>query len=211
MGLVVIYDSGDAYNDTLNYKFILQFNCEEGRENSTYVLDSDSIKTPYEYRVIIKSSHACPVMSIWELWYFFQDYDYLFGFVMLFVGGYYISVGGRFYKATMFMTATITFGLAFLLALFATVYPSYSPEWVAWITLIVGLSIGAGLGYAAQRWPFFGVLILGTILGGFLGSFIFAMGMYDFASEHPNVVLWCTMAGMAALIAIISIIFYIKN
>lgn len=137
-----------------------------------------------------------------------SDYDYLFGILGLLFGVYLVSLGGRFYKVTMFLSAQLAFTFAFMIALFATVYPSYSPEWVAWITLVAGLGIGAGLGWGAQRWPFFGVFVLGTIVGCSIGAFIFSIGFASFASDHPNVVLWCTMATMGALVSVAALIFF---
>ena len=188
----------------------MELECVEGRNVPSYQLDTNSLDDPCTYKVIMESSHACPVISLWELWYFMEDYDYLFGLMCLALGGYFISVGGLYFKATLFISAQFAFAFALLITLFGTVYPSYSPEWVMWINLIVVFSVGAGLGYAAMRWPFFGVLVLATILGCGLGAFIYSLGFYDFSSdhEHPNVVLWCTMATTGVITAFLFLIFF---
>lgn len=95
-----------------------------------------------------------------------------------------------------------------MITLFLTVYPSYSPEWVVWITLVVGLGIGAGIGYAASKWARIGVLFLGLITGAGLGAFIYGVGFYGLSDDHPFLVLWLTMAGTGFIVAIVSMIFF---
>lgn len=59
-----------------------------------------------------------------------------------------------------------------------------------------------------MRWPLLGVLILGTIVGCTIGGMIFAFGLRDWADEHPNLVLWCTMATTGLISAIVAFFFF---
>lgn len=87
-------------------------------------------------------------------------------------------------------------------------YPSYSPEWTVWVTLVAALAIGAGVGYAGSRWARVGVLFLGGIVGAGIGAFIYGVGFYGLSDDHPYMVMWLTMAGVAILVALVSMIFF---
>jgi hypothetical protein len=39
--------------------------------------------------------------------------------------------------------------MAVMISLFAAAYPAYSPEWVVWLTMVVGMGMGSGIGFAA--------------------------------------------------------------
>ena len=80
--------------------------------------------------------------------------------------------------------------------------------WVVWLTLFVSLGMGAGIGYACQRWARLGVLLIGTWIGGLLGAILYSLVFYLFAKNNPILALWLTIAFCAVIIAILSMIFF---
>jgi hypothetical protein len=52
--------------------------------------------------VIFTTKEACPVISLSTLWYFLNDYSYIIGLIILFVGIWLMIEGGRKYRITMF-------------------------------------------------------------------------------------------------------------
>jgi len=65
------------------------------------------------------------------------------------LGLFLLGLGGRFYKATMFMAGTFAVTAFLMLIIYVDVYPTYSPMWLVWMTLICSFGFGAGIGYAA--------------------------------------------------------------
>ena len=66
---------------------------------------------------------------------------------MITLGLFLMIFGGKYHKATMFLVGQVTVAAVVLIIMFALVYPTNSPMWVVWVTLIVSLLIGAGAGY----------------------------------------------------------------
>lgn len=99
--------------------------------------------------MILTSKDGCPVFTLGSLWHFFNRYFYIFGLVMMLTGLFLMIFGGRLYKVTMFLAGQISVAAFIMIMLFTKVYPTNSPPWVVWLTLIVSLGMGAGTGYAA--------------------------------------------------------------
>ena len=53
--------------------------------------------------------------------------------------------------------------------------------WVVWLTLIVSVGMGTGIGFAAQKWARIGVLIIGVWIGGLTGALLYSMVFHVFA------------------------------
>ncbi len=53
--------------------------------------------------------------------------------------------------------------------------------WVVWLTLMVSVGMGAGIGFAAQKWARIGVLIIGVWIGGLAGALLYSMVFHVFA------------------------------
>lgn len=68
--------------------------------------------------------------------------------------------------------------------------------------------MGAGIGYACQKWARIGVLLIGTWIGGILGAILYSLVFYLFASNNPLLALWLTIAFCAVIIAVLSMIFF---
>jgi hypothetical protein len=108
-----------------------------------------SLKTPCTPRVILTSREACPILSLGTLWHFFNLYYHIFGVTMILGGIYLMILGGRHYKVTMFLAGQIAIAAFIMIMMFSSVYPNNAPMWVVWLTLIVSVGIGAGIGFAA--------------------------------------------------------------
>ena len=68
---------------------------------------------------------------------------------MMMLGVYLMIFGGKHYRATMFMAGQASVSAFILILMFSNVYPVNSPIWVVWLTLMVSLGMGAGIGFAA--------------------------------------------------------------
>jgi hypothetical protein len=95
------------------------------------------------------SSDACPVLALGTLWHFFNEYYYIFGVSMILIGLFLMIFGGRLFKITLFLSGTASVAAAIMMVMFAIVYPSYCPMWVLWLTLMVSVGLGSGVGFAA--------------------------------------------------------------
>ena len=65
----------------------------------------------------------------------------------------------------MFFAGQIAIAAFIMILMFSQVYPNNSPMWVVWLTLMVSVGMGAGIGFAAQKWARIGVLIIGVWIG----------------------------------------------
>jgi len=167
-----------------------------------------SLVSPCSPRVIFNTKEACPVLSFRTFWEFLERYYILLGCLMVLIGGFLAFAGGRFYKATMFMAAQFGFAITLLMFLYIKVIPTHCPEWVVWLSLMVTLGIGAGIGYAAAAWARIGVLIISVWVGGVIGAILYNTFIYLMASKNPLLVLWLSIAAMAIMIGVLSMIFF---
>ena len=129
---------------------MVQLNCDQYATQTSYQLDLSSIAaSECSPRVILTSPAACPVLTLGTLWYFFNTYYYLFGVTMMLTGIFLMIFGGRMFKVTMFLAGEVSVASFIMIIMFAAVYPNNSPMWVVWLTLMVSIGMGAGIGYAA--------------------------------------------------------------
>ena len=127
---------------------------------------------------------------------------------MIALGIFFLILGGRYYKATMFLAGQMTVAAFIMIIMFVAVYPANSPMWTVWLTLVVALMLGGGAGYATQRWARCGVLLMGTWIGGLLGGVLYSMVIYIFAEDNPLLVLWLTILGCAIMVSVLSMIYF---
>ena len=95
-----------------------------------------------------------------------------------------------------------------MIVMFILVYPTNSPLWVVSLTLIVSMTIGAGVGYAAQKWARVGVLMIGTWIGGIFGTILYSLIFYMFAEDNPMLALWLTIVFCSIIVSILVMIFF---
>lgn len=156
-------------------------NCDYEASTPNYAFDANSVQTPCSPRVILTTKEACPVMSLFTLWYFLNSYSFVTGLIMIFAGIWFMIEGGRKYKLTMFLAGQFSLAIFLMLVLFTQVFPEETPFWVVWFCLIVSLCVGTGVGFAAQRWSRIGVLIIGGWIGGLLGALSYGVFFHIFA------------------------------
>ena len=128
--------------------------------------------------------------------------------MMMSLGIFLMVMGGRHFKVTMFLAGQASVSSFILIILFAEVYPYNSPSWVVWLSLMVSVGMGSGIGYATQRWSRLGVLLIGTWLGGLFGAILYSLVFYLFASGNPILAVWLVIAFCAVIVAILSMIFF---
>ncbi len=116
--------------------------------------------------------------------------------------------GGRFFKVTMFVAGQVSVAAMILIILFSRVYPNIIPMYVVWLSLIVSIGIGAGIGYAAQKWARVGVLLIGLWMGGLFGALLYSMLFSVFAGANPIGMLWMCIAICGVIIGILSMIYF---
>lgn len=80
--------------------------------------------------------------------------------------------------------------------------------WLVWLTLIVSLGLGAGIGYGAQRWSRIGVLLIAVWIGGIVGSSLYVLVFHMLAEDNPMLVLWLCIACCSVLVAVLSMIYF---
>jgi hypothetical protein len=80
--------------------------------------------------------------------------------------------------------------------------------WVVWLTLMVSVGMGSGIGYAAQKWARVGVLFLGFWIGGIFGALLYSMLFYSFSETNPIMVLWVTIALCGIIVSVLSMIYF---
>ncbi len=125
----------------------MELRCEKDAVVAKYALDQSSITDPCTKRVILTSKEACPKMTLGTLWHFFSYYYGGFAIVLIVLGLYFLTLGGRYYKATMLLFGEMTFTAASMILMFALVYPKNAPEYVVWLTLVASLGPGYGVGF----------------------------------------------------------------
>ena len=110
-------------NTTNRYNLNLQLQCDKYSPKTTYQLDLNTMNEKCTKRVIITSKDACPKVSLGRIWIFFNDYQIIFGILLVAIGGYLLIYGGKYHEHTMFLFGEIVVATFFLLVLFAFVYP----------------------------------------------------------------------------------------
>ena len=126
---------------------------------------------------------------------------------MMLTGGFLLTFGGRMYKVTMFIAGEVSIASFIMIVMFAAVYPNNSPMWVVWLTLMVSVGMGAGIGYAAQKWARIGVLLIGYWTGGFMGALMYSM-FSNLFTGNPVVALWLFVSITGALVAGLSMYYF---
>lgn len=175
---------------------------------TTYALDPNSLVDPCQKRVIFTSKEACPKITLGTLWHFFSHYCIGLAIIMISLGIYFLTLGGRYYKATMILFGQISFTVVAMVSLFAWVYPNHAPEYTVWLSLIVCLGMGYGVGYLVQKYARTGVLLIGVWIGGLLGAVIYASLVSKFQTENTLIALWLTIASTSIIVAILSQVYF---
>jgi len=206
LGLTLKFTGGNKCNATAYYALVVQLNCDTYATQTYLQLDLDSI-AECSPRVIMTSQAACPVLTLGTLWQFFNQYYYIFGLAMMLTGGFLLTFGGRMYKVTMFIAGEVSIASFIMIVMFAAVYPNNSPMWVVWLTLMVSAGMGAGIGYAAQKWARIGVFLIGYWIGGFMGAIMYSM-FSNLFTGNPVVALWLFVSLTGALVAGLSMYYF---
>lgn len=127
---------------------------------------------------------------------------------MIIMGLYLLVLGGKQYHVTMFLAGQWSVCALIMIIMFAAVYPKDSPLWVVWLTLVISLGFGSGIGYAAAKWARVGVLFIGAWMGGLIGGLLYTLVFYLFSQSNPLLGVWLSIAIPSLIIAIASMIYF---
>jgi len=175
---------GNACTEKKNYGLDLQINCDAGASKTSYHLDLNSIsEDECRPKVIMNTPYGCPVFGMPPVWRWVDSNRYLVCAILLVAGGLLLGVGGRYYLATM--AAISTFGMAclMLVLLYGFILPSTTPQWMVWLSVLLSLAIGGGLGYAAYNWPKIGIFSIGAVVGAFVGTLLYTLFFSGYAES----------------------------
>jgi len=127
---------------------------------------------------------------------------------MTVLGLFLLILGGKHYKVTMFLAGQMSACAFLMVILFVSVYPSNSPYWVVWLSLVLTLGAGSGVGYVTQRWARLGVLLIGAWIGGLIGGVLYGLVFHAFAHENPLLCLWLCIVFCSVILAVLSMVFF---
>lgn len=178
--------------------------------SSNYHFSSTVASDPCHPTVIFDSNVGCPTMSIGPLYEFTDRFWYLIAFPILLIGIFLLFAGGRNPKATMFIIPTLAITCAINSFLWIDIFPSTSPVWAVAITFIVGLCMGAGLGFGAAYWPRLGIFTISCTIGAFIGACIYIGVLAGDTDDSVNgsLVFWMSTLVSGVFLAAICVIFY---
>ena len=177
---------GNVCKPNKNYGLNLQINCDAGAAKTSFRLDLESISTDEcNPKVIMNTPYGCPVFGMPPVWKWVDTNRIIICAVFLIVGGLLLSVGGKYYLATMATISTFGMTCFMLTLLYGLVLPTSTPQWLVWLSVVLCLAIGAGLGYAAYNWPKIGIFCIGSVVGAFVGTLLYAMFFSGYA-QHVN-------------------------
>ena len=120
----------------------------------------------------MNSPYGCPVFGMPPVWRWIDSNHILICAILLIMGVSLLIFGGRYYLATMATISTFGMSCLLLVILYGFILPSTTPSWMVWLSIILSLAIGGGLGYAAYNWPKIGIFTIGAVVGAFFGTLL---------------------------------------
>jgi len=142
------------------------------------------------------------------LWHFF-DYNRIpIAAIMIVLGCFLTFTGGRFHKLTMFLAGQLTVTALILIIMFIAVIPGHTKMWVVWLVLVVALGIGSGIGFLSAKHPRVGVLLVGSWIGGLIGSILYNAFIHMAAESNPLLALWLTIAATSIITSVLAMVFF---
>jgi hypothetical protein len=94
-----------------------------------------------------------------------------------------------------------------MILIYKYLLPPFTPEWTVWLACYFSFGMGAGLGTGAIRWPKYGVLTLGAVIGYVLGVMIDLVIIQSFVDQQSvaNII---TILIVIVIAMVFSVIFY---
>ena len=100
----------------------------------------------------MRTTEACPRLSLGTLWNFFNDFYIFFGLSMIALGSYLVSFGSKYEDHTLFMLGTSTIATLFMIVIYVGLFPDKSEVWLVFLTLLLSLGVGSAAGYATMKY-----------------------------------------------------------
>mmetsp|Transcript_34603 Transcript_34603/g.25769 ORF Transcript_34603/g.25769 Transcript_34603/m.25769 type:complete len:275 (+) Transcript_34603:371-1195(+) len=208
MGLVLNYTSTSICTGSRKYVLDIQLNCDEDEDVPRYSVDTATLSDPCYTRVIMNTKEACPVLSYPSLQTFFDDVSVLMGILLIALGAYLLVLGGKLFRLTLFLTATFITIIFLLLFFFLVLFPYETPEWVAYLCLVVATGMGISIGYAAYRWYRVGLLLMGSAVGFILGLIIYYSVGASAQGTNNALLFWALIILCTITIGLICMLFF---
>jgi len=162
-------------------------------------------KTPCNYVSTVKGSKVCPVFSVNALWQFMDDYDYLWGGMLLGAGVFLAFCGRKLFVAAIFMITSIAVVFGILLLFYSTFLKNTTEAWVGWLVLSLSIVVGIFAGYFMTKLQRVGAAVLAGWGGFMLGLFLNETVIYLSGSIA---VFWIVNFGCAGVLAILAFFSY---
>ena len=76
---------------------------------------------------------------------------------------------------SMCITAAFLMTCIMMCVLYGLLMPSSTPQYMVWLSLVFCIGCGAGLAYGVYNWPKLGIVVIGIVVGAFVGSVIYTL------------------------------------
>ena len=107
----------------------------------------------------------------------------LIAIVLILLGLCLIQFGGKYYMASMCITAAFLMTCIMMCILYGIVLPHSTPMYIVWMSLFFCMGVGAGMAYGVYNWPKVGIVTVGLIVGSFFGSLIYTLFLSEFTGN----------------------------
>ena len=95
-----------------------------------------------------------------------------------------------------------------MVIMFVFIYPSDSPYWLVWLSLLLSLAAGAAVGHFTQKYSRAGVLLIGAWIGGLVGGILYTVFFHIFENDNPLLCLWLCIIFCSIIVAVLSMVFF---
>jgi len=100
----------------------------------------------------MRTSEACPRLSLGTLWNIFNDFYIFFGILMIVLGSYLVAFGAKYEEYTLFMLGTSTVATLFMIIIYVGLFPDKSEVWLVFLTLLFSMGVGSAAGWATMKY-----------------------------------------------------------
>jgi len=189
-------------NDDNNCSLLVGLICDEDAESySTTGLITSTGDGACNYQTTLTSKQVCATFDLNALWEFMEDYDYLWG-VLLIVGGIFLGFFGVYvFNASVFVITTLLVVFGILLLFYTTFLEDTTQTWVGWTVLSCSILIGLVCGYFMVKLEKIPIALAAGFGGFLLGVMLNEMALYKAESEA---LFWCVSIGVALSCAVLS-------
>lgn len=160
-GLNYLLTGGSQYARGVKYQLEYQILCDKGVE--TFELAEVTLEDN-KYTVSGRSQYGCPIMQVSSLLSFIEEYKYLFGILLLLMGGVVCFYGFRLLIPVLFIFGYMT-GFLFVMLIFGEFILSQQvTQLLLFICILIAIIIGSIIGYVFIKLPRIAYTVVGVWL-----------------------------------------------